>query len=109
MAQVQTFHLDAGASFAQELTYSDDNGDLFDLTGCSARLQLRETLEAEAVLDLDLEIDVPTARLIIDLDPEQTSTLTAPRYQYAIELTNADGSVTRLLHGSFKVSPEVVR
>jgi hypothetical protein len=109
MAQVQTFHVDAGATFAQELTYTDDNGDLFDLTGYSAKLQLRETVEAEAVLDLDLEIDVSTARLLLGLDAEQTSVLTAPRYAYAIELTAPDGSVTRLLHGSFKVSPEVVR
>jgi hypothetical protein len=110
MAQVQTFHVEAGATFAQQLVYTDDNGDLFDLDGYSAKLQLRETIESsEPALDVDLAIDIETATLSFELDPEQTSSLTAPRYKYAIELTAPTGEVTRLLQGSFKVSPEAVR
>lgn len=110
MAQVQTFHIDAGATFAEELTYKGDDGELFDLTGFSARLQLRESVTADvAVLDLDLEIDVATSRVIIDITADQSSSLVLPRYSYAIELYAPDGTVTRLLQGSFKVSPEVVR
>ena len=109
MAQVQTFHIEAGANFATELVYTDNSGELFDLTDYSAKLQLRETLEDEPALDIDLTVDVETARLLVDLAAEQTSSLTAPRYKYAIELYAPDGTVTRLLQGSFKVSPEVVR
>lgn len=110
MAQVQTFHVDAGATFQQEMVYKDDNGALFDLTGYTATLQLRETPEAtEAALDIDLDIDVPTATITINLSATETSMLTSPRYAYGIELYAPDGTVTRLLEGSFKVSPEVVR
>lgn len=110
MAQVQTFHIDAGATFAEELTYKGDDGELFDLTGFTARLQLRESVTAEtAVLDFDLDIDVATSRLIIGITAEQSSMLVLPRYSYAVELYAPNGDVTRLLQGSFKVSPEVVR
>lgn len=110
MAQVQTFHIEAGASFAQQLTYTDDNGDLFDLTGYVAAFQARESVESpEPVLDLILPIDVETATIALELSPEQTSSLTALRYKYAVELTAPDETVTRLLQGSLKVSPEVVR
>lgn len=109
MAQVQTFHIEAGATFATELVYTDTNGELFDLTDHTATLQLRETYESEPALDIDLDIDVPTARLSFQLSAEQTSSLIAPRYKYAIELYAPDGVVTRLLQGSFKVSPEAVR
>lgn len=109
MAQVQTFHVEAGATFLEELTYKDDSGELFDLTGYSARLQLREELDSPAAIDLDLNIDLVTSRLIIELSADDTANLTAPRYKYGLELYAPDGTVTRLLHGSFKVSPEVVR
>lgn len=110
MAQVQTFHIDAGSTFAQELVYTDDNGDLFDLEGYSATLQLRENIaDEEPALDIDLDIDVETATLSWVISAEDSSTLTAPRYFYSIELYAPDETVTRLLEGSFKVSPEVVR
>lgn len=110
MAQVQTFRIDAGSTFAQELIYTEDNGDLFDLTDCSAKLQLRQKIsDTTPALNIDLDIDIETATLSFVISAIQSATLTAPRYFYAIELTNADDTVTRLLEGSFKVSPEVVR
>lgn len=110
MAQVQTFHVEAGATYSQEFVYRDDNGDLFDLAGYSARLQLRETPEdARPALDIELDIELETSTLSFELSAAQTSTLTAPRYKYAIELYAPDETVIRLLQGSFKVSPEVVR
>lgn len=110
MAQVQTFHIDAGSTFAQQLVYEDDNGELFDLEDYTAVLQLREKLSDVApILDIDLDIDLPTATLSFVITPEQSSTLVAPRYFYGIELYAPDDSVTRILQGSFKVSPEVVK
>lgn len=110
MAQVQTFHIEAGATFAQSFTYTDDDGELFDLTDYTAAFQARESIESEEpALDLILPIDVETATIALELSAAQTSTLTASRYKYAVELTAPDGTVTRLLQGSLKVSPEVVR
>lgn len=110
MAQVQTFHIDAGSTFTQQLVYTDDAGDLFDLDGYTATIQLRENIDSpEPALDIDLNIDVETATLSFAITAEQSATLTAPRYLYAIELYAPDDTVTRVLEGSFKVSPEVVR
>jgi hypothetical protein len=110
LAQIQTFHIDAGSTFAQQLVYEDNNGELFDLEGYTAVIQLREQIaDAEPTLDIDIDIDVATATLSFEITAEQSSELIAPRYFYAIELYAPDETVTRLLQGSFKVSPEVVR
>lgn len=110
MAQVQTFHIDAGSTFTQELEYTDDAGQWFDLSGYTSTLQLREKVsDPEPALTIELAIDVELATLTFEITAEQSATLTAPRYAYGIELYAPDGTVTRLLEGSFKVSPEVVR
>ena len=109
MAQVQTFHVEAGATFLRELAYTENDGDEYDLTGYTARLQLRETIESAPALDLELGMNVEQGLIIIALSATQTAQLTAPRYKYAIELEAPDGTVTRMLQGSFKVDPEVVR
>lgn len=106
MAQVQTFHIDAGTTFNQEITYTAAGS----LEGYTAIMQLRENIEdASPVLDLDLAIDVATSKIFIALSADQSSLLTADRYKYQIELYAPDGTVTRLLQGSFKVSAQVVR
>lgn len=109
MAQVQTFHVEAGATFQRELKYTNEDGTDFDLTGYEARLQLRETIESPPALDLALALDIENSLVVISMTAQQTSTLTAARYKYAIELDAPDGTVIRMLQGSFKVDPEVVR
>jgi hypothetical protein len=43
----------------------------------------------------------------IDLSATQTSNIAAGTYAYDLELESAGGEVTRLLSGTFTVSPEV--
>jgi hypothetical protein len=108
-AQIVTFHLGAGTTFTRTLEYTNPDGTVFDLTGYSALMQLRETPSSELALEIVPTLDVELGRIQFTISPEQSSALTLPRYAYAIELTAPDGQVSRLIQGSFKVSPEVVR
>lgn len=110
MAYIVNFYVEAGASFSRSVTYTNEDGTLFDLTDYTAELQVRQTVSSTtAVLTVEPSIDVETAVISWAFTPEQTATLTASSYVYAMELTNEDGSVIRLIEGSLTVSPEVVR
>jgi hypothetical protein len=110
MAYIVNFYVEAGASFSRSVTYTNDDGTLFDLSDYTAELQVRQTVtSATKALTIIPTIDDETATISWAFTPTQTSTLTAPSYVYAMELTKDDGSVIRLIQGSLTISPEVVR
>jgi hypothetical protein len=103
-------HVEAGATFERSLVYTNDDGSLFDLEDYTAELQVRLTPTAStALITLEPEIDVETATISWEFTAEQTSSMTASSYVYAIELTRIDGYVIRLMEGFVIPSPEVVR
>jgi len=110
MAFTLNLYVEAGATFTREITYTNDDGTLFDLTDYSAELQVRETVTSEtATLTKTPTISVPNATITWTFTAAQTAALTADKYVYAIELTKTDGTVIRLVEGDLTVSPEVVR
>ena len=103
-------HVEAGATFERSLVYTNDDGSLFDLEDYTAELQVRLTpTSSTALITLEPEIDVETATISWEFTAEQTSSMTASSYVYAIELTRDDGYVIRLMEGFVIPSPEVVR
>lgn len=110
MAYIANFYLDAGASFTRSVTYTNQDGTVFDLTDYTAHLQVRETVgEAFVLIEKFPTIDVEAGSLTWSFTPAETSSLTSEKYVYAMELTHTDGSVIRLLEGDLTVSQEVVR
>ena len=86
-----------------------------NLTGCTARMQARPTLESSTVL---LNLTTENGGIVlggvagtIRLQLSATATAAIPWKQavYDLELVFADGTVTRKLAGSISVSPEVTR
>jgi hypothetical protein len=108
MAEVYTLHIDAGTTWRIEFEYTNEDETVFDLTGYTAEMQLRETPDAALALSLDATIDIELGRLAFIASAEETSSLTLPTYAYAVELTNGT-EVIRLVQGSAHVNPEVVR
>jgi hypothetical protein len=103
-------YVEAGATFERSLVYTNDDGSLFDLTGYTAELQVREKVtSASAILTVIPTITVLTATIAWQFTAAQTATLTAKTYVYAMELTHSDGTVIRLIEGAVTPSPEVVR
>lgn len=110
MAYIVNFYVEAGASFARSVTWTKDDGTLQDLSDYTAELQVRETASSPtAIITLEPTIDVEAGTVSWEFTPAQTSSLTASSYVYAVELTNLDGSVVRLIQGSLTISPEVVK
>lgn len=110
MAFRVNLYVEAGATFSREITYTNPDGSVFDLTDYTAELQVRLTpSSATAVITVEPEIDVETGKISWTFSAEETADLTAPKYVYAMELTNLDGTVIRFIEGDVTVSPEVVR
>ncbi len=110
MAFTVNLYVEAGATFSREITYTNPDGTVFDLTGYSAELQVRQTAaSSSAAITVEPDIDVETGVISWTFTAEQTSGLTASKYVWAIELSHLDGDVIRFVEGDITVSPEVVR
>jgi hypothetical protein len=85
------------------------------LTSYTARLQIRETVDAATtVMDLQstsgkLDIDAALCTVTIDLASSDTSSSTWSDGVWDLELTSPTGVVTRILEGKVTNSLEVTR
>lgn len=105
-----------GATLSEDVTWKDENGVPIDLTGFTARMHMRETMDsATPFLTLTTEnggITLGGAAGTIDIlaSATATSAITATAGVYDLELVASDTiTVTRLLEGIVFISPEVTR
>jgi hypothetical protein len=107
--------IEQGATFDRLITWKDAAGSPIDLTGYSARMQLRASHTAQAVL---IELTTGNGRIALGgvagtvrltIAAADTAALASGMCVYDLELVSGGGVVTRLLEGSCQVSPEVTR
>lgn len=86
-----------------------------DLTGCTARMQVRSTVDNDTVL---LELTTGNGRIALggvdgtitlQLTAAETQALTWRNAVYDLEVVHPGGQVRRLVEGAVKVKPEVTR
>jgi hypothetical protein len=108
--------IEQGATFNRSVTYLQANGTPYDITGYSARMQIRSTYGGTLLLDLTtangrLVIDGPAGRITISIDAVTTASLVAGEGVYDLEVVSpaATPVVTRLLEGAVTVTSEVTQ
>jgi hypothetical protein len=86
-----------------------------DLTGCTAKMQVRSKVSSPDVL---LELSTQNSKIVlggitgevkINLSAAETSSLTWTSGVYDLKIQFPDGSVRRLLSGTVSVSPEITK
>jgi tRNA threonylcarbamoyladenosine modification (KEOPS) complex Pcc1 subunit len=106
--------IEQGATYSQSITYKD-NGVAVNLTGYTARMQVRATLESASTL---VELTTANSRIALGgtagtitltISATDTAGLTAGRGVYDLELVSGSGIVTRLLQGVATISRNVTR
>ncbi|MBL0318169.1 MAG: hypothetical protein IPP74_02520 [Alphaproteobacteria bacterium] len=108
------FYVYRGATFSEQIEWKDESGTPVNLTGFTARMHMRETLEAaDPFLTLTTEnggITLGGVAGTIQLlaSATQTTAITATSGVYDLELVSG-ANVTRLLEGLVIISPEVTR
>lgn len=118
MPNLNSYNLEInqGATLALVATWKDSAGTAVNLTGYTARLNVRETYaSASAILTLTTEnggitLGGSAGTITLSASATTTAALTAPfSGVYDLELVSGGGVVTRLLEGVATVSPEVTR
>jgi hypothetical protein len=117
--------LEQGATFDLPLTYRDPAGTPVDLTGYTARMQVREAPASSVLVEFNSDLtangfifitgsaenreDGANGNIRILLSSANAAAL--PRFQgrYDLELEDATGYVIRLLEGQFRVEPEITK
>ncbi len=113
-AGVYNIVCDQGATLTRTLTYKDSTGALVNLSGFTARMQVRADVESTGtVLSLTTEnggitLGGAAGTVVLLATATQTAAITAGDYVYDLELVSGS-VVTRLVQGSFLVRPEVTR
>lgn len=110
-AATYNFNLDQGADFVLDLTMKED-GAVKDLSGYSARAQIRKTKDAaDATASFVCTIPNAEAGIIkMEMTNATTSAIPAGVYLYDLEIfTSSDTFVLRLLQGQVTVTREITR
>lgn len=115
MSDTYNITVEQGATFVQPIIWKDDDGNVINLTGATAKMQVRQYAGATTVL---FEASTANGKLAILGDLGQiTLTITAAESsaftwlfgKYDLEVTTAGGSVYRLLRGNITISSEVTK
>jgi hypothetical protein len=113
MAGQKNFEVDQNATFNFVLEYKDDNGNAIDLTGASAKMQVRDT-KGGAKLAVTLTspsggivIDPLNGKLTIKMTPTQTNKLFYPKSSYDLMVVDSNGNKIKLLEGFMTLNRSV--
>lgn len=112
IAGIYNITMDQGAQWTLTVVYDNNNGTPIDLTGYTARMQVRPKFGADnAVLTLSsvsggIVITPLTGTLNLTATTAQTADIPGGFYVYDLEIDNA-GIVTRLMQGSVTVRDQV--
>lgn len=111
MATVSNLSIDQGTTYSVTIAVADNTGSARNLTGYTARAQLRRSYYTTANTAFTVGIDNPTGGEIdLGLTATQTSGLKAGRYVYDVELVaNATSTVERIVEGIITVYPEATK
>ena len=111
MAIYANLTIDQGSDFFSVVSVEGSNGLPYDLTGHTARGQIRKTYTSSTSYPFTVTINNPVQGDIeIALDNTVTSSMKAGRYVYDIEITEAvTGDRTRVVEGQVEITPGVSR
>ncbi len=106
MAIQKNWEVDQNTTFKFEIQYTqDDETTPIDLSGASAKMQVRDIKGGAAVAFTltspsgGITIDGSTVTLLITMTPTQTNKIFYPKYSYDILIIDSNGNKTKLLEG----------
>jgi hypothetical protein len=113
MAGQKNFEVDQNTTFTFIVEYKDSSGNAVNLTGASAKMQVRDTQGGSKIAvsltspSGGIVIDPLIGKLTIRMTPTQTNKLFYPKSAYDVMLTQDSGIKTKLLEGFLTLSRSV--
>jgi len=106
MATYTDIVIDQGCSFSSTIDVSDKNGFPFDLTGYSAKGQIKKSYASSNAVDFATIINNPlSGKVTISLEAAQTRLMKAGRYVFDVAIYNNSDDVIRISEGQVEVTP----
>ena len=111
-AGIYNIKADQGSTFVFSFTITTDDV-AWDLTGYSARMQVRSSTQSTTkILDLVSTTNITLTNLgvvTVTVSATAMAAIASGNFVYDLEVQSGGGIVTRLLQGKFTVTPEVTR
>ncbi len=114
MAGQKNFEVDQNATFSFQVTYTEeDETTPIDLTGASAKMQIRDTKGGNKLAVTltspsgGITIDGPEGVLNIKMTPTQTNKLFYPKSSYDVMVIDSNGNKIKLLEGFMTLNRSV--
>ena len=107
MAAIANLRIDQGATFNSDVTVTNDDGTVFDLTGHTASAKMAKGYASTHTRTIfTTAINTSTGAVTISLNADQTNGLEEGRYVYDVEIVKtSDSTVTRVVEGIVTVYP----
>lgn len=103
-----------GSDYLATITYKNSSGVLVNLTGYTARMQIRRTTSSDdAYLRLTssggIALGGAAGTIGITISAHAMATVPPGSYVYDLEIIDTNGKVTKILKGDFGVAAEITR
>lgn len=110
MAAVYNLYIDQGTTYSVTITVTNDAGTARNLTGYTARSQLKKSYYSTSNTAFTVSINNPSeGEIDLSLTATQTANLRMGRYVYDVELVSNTNAVERIVEGIITVYPEVTQ
>jgi len=106
--------IEQGTTFVQAIIAQDSTETPIDVSGYSARMQVRATHgSANTLIDLlspaDIDVGGADGMFTVNIADTVTAALTPGSAVYDFEMIDGLGNVTRVIEGAALITPEVTR
>lgn len=109
-AAYQELFLDQGSNYNTNITLDDVYGDAFDLTGYTAKSQIKKSYYSNTVSgEFIITINSPqNGTIILSMSAATSANIAPGRYVYDVIIkSNSSNTITRVLEGIVNVNPHV--
>ena len=107
MATKADLVVDQGSTYNTSVSLFDQYGEPLFLAGYTCAAQIRKWYTSSNSISFGTAL--ANGVITLSLSSNQTGAMTAGRYVYDVELTDASNNVSRVLEGIVTVTPQVTR
>lgn len=111
MATIANLYVDAGADYSNIITVTASNTLPLNLTGYTAKSQMRKSYGSSTAYNFNTTIyDATAGKVRIQLTNAESEAIPPGRYLYDIEITNTSTGVkTRVIEGIVTITPQITQ
>lgn len=108
MAAKVNIVLDQGTTFNTSFLFSNDDDNPIDFSSYTANSQIRKSYTSSTAYTFTVGLG-NNGIITLSMNAATSSTITAGRYLYDLEVQDANGVRSRLVEGIVTVTPEITR